>query len=99
MVISASTELDFGLWKVDTSRCLLDTGKLAVTGITGVGPYTYLWSNGNTGQTITGLTIGEYSVTVTDVKGCSVTKSSYVGSAEQLGIGLINNTTSLQYSL
>jgi hypothetical protein len=89
VVISASTEINFGLWKVDTSRCLLDTGKLAVTGITGVGPYTYLWSNGQTGQTITGLTIGEYSLTVTDSKGCSLTKSSYVGSAEELGIGLI----------
>ena len=93
VVISASTEINFGLWKVDTSKCLLDTGKLAVTGITGVGPYTYLWSNGQTGQTITGLTIGEYSVTVTGINGCELTKSSNVGSAEQLGVGLINNTT------
>ena len=35
-------------------------------------PYTYLWSNGETTQTSTGLTNGElYTVTVTDANGCS----------------------------
>ncbi|MCC6727700.1 MAG: SprB repeat-containing protein, partial [Saprospiraceae bacterium] len=33
-------------------------------------PYTYLWSNGQTGQTATGLTAGTYSVTATDANGC-----------------------------
>ena len=32
----------------------------------GVAPYTYLWSNNATTETITGLTAGSYSVTVTD---------------------------------
>lgn len=36
----------------------------------GVGPYSYLWSNGATEQTITGLEPGTYTVTITDANGC-----------------------------
>ena len=34
-------------------------------------PYHYLWSNGGTSATITGLTAGTYSVVVTDLHGCT----------------------------
>lgn len=37
----------------------------------GTGPYTYLWEDGQTTQTATGLGIGVYGVTVTDANGCS----------------------------
>jgi uncharacterized protein (DUF2141 family) len=92
-VISASTSLDFGFWKVNTSNCVIDKGKLAVTGVTGTGPYTYLWSNGETTQIITGLTQGVYSCTVTDINGCELTKSEFVGAADPLGIGLLSAST------
>ena len=36
----------------------------------GEGPYTYVWSNGATGPSISGLTSGYYEVKVTDQKGC-----------------------------
>jgi len=42
---------------------------LSVSG--GTNPYTYNWSNGETAAHITGLTTGNYDVTVTDVNGCS----------------------------
>lgn len=34
-------------------------------------PYNYLWSNGATTQTVTGLPVGPISVTVTDARGCT----------------------------
>ncbi len=37
----------------------------------GVGPYTYLWSDGQTTDIATGLTQGTYCVTVTDANGCT----------------------------
>lgn len=41
--------------------------------IGGTGPFTYEWSNGQTGTSLTGLDAGTYSVTVTDAAGCSRT--------------------------
>ncbi|MBY0477045.1 MAG: hypothetical protein K2Q24_05325 [Chitinophagaceae bacterium] len=37
--------------------------------------YTYLWSNGSTSVTISGVPVGTYSVTVTDANGCTATTS------------------------
>ncbi|TAD81659.1 MAG: DNRLRE domain-containing protein, partial [Bacteroidetes bacterium] len=42
---------------------------LSVSG--GVGPYTYLWSNGANTEDLIGLAAGPYSVTVTDANNCS----------------------------
>ena len=44
----------------------------------GNGDYSYLWSNGDTTQTITNLFAGSYSLTVTDSFGCSIQKTAYV---------------------
>jgi GEVED domain/SprB repeat/Secretion system C-terminal sorting domain len=41
----------------------------------GTTPYLYLWSNGGTTATISGLNSGIYTVTVTDNKGCTATGS------------------------
>ena len=50
------------------------TATVAVTG--GTAAYTYLWSpGGQTTQSISGLAIGTYSVTVTDAKGCTAVSS------------------------
>ena len=41
----------------------------------GTSPYFYQWENGQTGQTIGGLTAGTYNVTVTDADGTSIPAS------------------------
>lgn len=40
----------------------------SVTG--GVAPYSFNWSNGSTTSSVTGLTAGPYSLTITDANGC-----------------------------
>ena len=57
------------------------TGTVIATATGGTSPFTYLWSNGQTGATATGLKTGNYYVTVTDAIGCigtgSVTITNY----------------------
>lgn len=43
---------------------------ITVSAIGGVGPYTYTWSNGSSGQSISNLTSGTYTVTILDDLGC-----------------------------
>ncbi len=55
---------------------VLGTVSIAVTG--GTSPYTYLWNSGATSQNITNANPGVYTVTITDVAGCSLVKSATV---------------------
>lgn len=50
-------------------------GDATATPTGGVAPYTYIWSNGQFGQTTYGLAVGNYSVTVNDAAGSSLVKS------------------------
>lgn len=41
----------------------------------GTGPFIFTWSNGQNGDTVTGLTSGIFSVTVTDTNGCTAVQT------------------------
>lgn len=47
-------------------------GTATVTASGGWGDYTYLWSNGGTNASITGLAPGDYWVDITDAGGCTI---------------------------
>ncbi len=52
--------------------CAGDTNGSATVSVSGgTPPYTYNWSNGQTGATGTGLSAGNYTVTVMDASGCT----------------------------
>lgn len=54
--------------------CTATNASASVSSIfNGSAPYSYSWSNGGTTQTITGLSVGVYSVQVTDANGCTAT--------------------------
>lgn len=92
-IIQESENLDFGLYTVPNSSCGgSPIGKIIVTGQTGLAPFSYLWSNGQTGDTITGLTFGDYSVAVTDSYGCTVSKSATVTNVNPVGLGIFTST-------
>ena len=52
-----------------------NNGSIDLTVSGGIAPYTYSWSNGAITQDISGLTTGNYEVTVTDFNGCIKTAS------------------------
>lgn len=53
----------------------LNGGSVTVTGAGGQSPYTFQWSNGQSGTMATGMSGGIYTVTVTDANNCSSTCS------------------------
>lgn len=64
---------------IDSVSCFMGTdGMITIDSINGaVGPYTYLWSNGQTNSFANNLVAGNYSVVVTDNLGCVDSSYSY----------------------
>ena len=92
-IVEESEPLNYGLYMVPNSSCGgTPIGKISITGLTGQGPFTYLWSNGGEEDVITGLTSGGYSVTVTDGYGCSLSKGETVVNVNPLGAGIFTTT-------
>lgn len=55
------------------SNCPDGTASVSPTG--GTAPYSYLWSDGSTTNSITNALPGTYNVTITDANGCEITES------------------------
>lgn len=67
-------------------------GSAETTATSGTPPYTYLWSNSATTATITGLTPGTYSVTVTDMAGCTAADAVQVNDPPQPMVAISDTT-------
>lgn len=68
-----------------------NTGTASVTPVFSGNNYTYLWSNGSTTTTVNNLTAGTYSVTGTDISGCSATQTIII--TEPSGMTLSTSLT------
>ena len=63
----------------DESSCGEGDGSAAITPSGGTAPYTFAWSNSGSTSSINDLTAGEYTVTITDSKGCTFTDMAVIG--------------------
>lgn len=61
--------------------------------VTGAAPLNILWSNGSTAEDLINISAGNYSVTITDAMGCSVSESFTI--TQPLSIDLAINTQPL----
>jgi len=77
--------------KTDVSCFGINNGAINITVTGGVAPCNYSWSNGDTTQNISGLTYGNYIVTVTDNNNCS--KISTCTITQPASISISNNVT------
>lgn len=65
--------------KMDVTCNGNNNGSAGAAGTGGAGGYDFVWSNGDTTSTINGLAAGNYSVTITDLDGCSSSASVVIG--------------------
>ncbi|MCB0588222.1 MAG: T9SS type A sorting domain-containing protein, partial [Phaeodactylibacter sp.] len=65
------------------AACGQNNGSAIANASGGAGPYTFLWSNGQTDEMANNLAAGSYSVTITDNNGCAT--SGTVAISDQAG--------------
>ncbi|MEM1119732.1 MAG: M12 family metallo-peptidase [Bacteroidota bacterium] len=68
--------------KVKDEACNQQNGRIELTVSYGQSPYTYKWSNGATTKNIEDLSAGNYSVTITDASGKTISINESVNGSE-----------------
>jgi gliding motility-associated-like protein len=76
---------------IDCASGVLGTMDVTVSG--GTGAYNYLWTNGNTTDSISNLNIGTYGVNVSDANGCQIGATGTIGIVNSLPITMIPGDT------
>ena len=61
-------------------------GSAIATPVVTNSPYTYTWSDGQTGQVATGLSAGTYTITVNDTAGCTVVETVVIGEPAPISV-------------
>jgi gliding motility-associated-like protein len=61
----------------------------------GSSPYDFNWSNGGTGQSVTGLAAGTYQLTITDGNGCTAQSSIILSEPASFLVGTLNSSPAL----
>lgn len=68
--VKSPPPIEITLTSTNNNTCGATKGTAKVKASGGVAPFTYLWNNGATTDSISNLASGTYRVTVTDAKGC-----------------------------
>ena len=85
--LNVSTLLSITTTVTNVSCVGASDGQISVTVSGGTPGYSYLWSNNANTQSISGLVSGSYSLTVSDIAGCSATISETVSQPAPLALG------------
>ncbi len=68
--------------------CNGGTGSISVEALYGTAPYTYEWSNGDSGSSLSNLEPDVYRLTVTDANGCTSTRSFTITAPSQPSVSI-----------
>ena len=88
IVVEDFTEVELGIDPEDVSCFGANDGTITVFANGGAGNFTYLWSNGETGDMLDNLGPGTYMVTVTDENGCAGVLSADIIEPDPISISL-----------
>jgi hypothetical protein len=95
-VIDAGGTVDVDLINLTHVSCNGGSnGAISVNASGGEAPYTYSWSNGASGSSITNLTAGNYLLTATDNNGCDVVSLYTINQPAAITIGFTQAGTIL----
>lgn len=95
VIIGEPTAVVVAMTKTDITCNNANNGTMTANPSGGTGPYTYLWSNGETTKTITGLSAGNYDVIVTDANGCTGTGNDSIANPSAITLAAVGvNATS-----
>ena len=73
-----------------------NSGNIDITVLGGSGVYEFLWSDGSTSEDLTGITSGDYFVTITDDFGCSQTSGVFnIFRQQDLVVDLTTQTSAI----
>ena len=89
---NAQCVINLSFLKGDPTCFNLSNGFIKVDISGGTSPYSILWNNGSTADSITGLQVGMYVVEVIDSLGCTTTDSVQLQSTDSLIINFTNYT-------
>ena len=93
--ISQPLEMQLTLSETDVTYPSGTNGGVTLSLSGGVPAYSFNWSNGSTSQNISGVSAGQYSVTVTDNQQCTATSSAQViENYQPIGISISHNNVS-----
>ncbi|MFN0203985.1 MAG: T9SS type A sorting domain-containing protein, partial [Bacteroidia bacterium] len=97
VTIFSNSTLSFNLL-MQPEMCDQQNGSVSVNILSGVAPYTYSWSNGQTTATATNLSNGTVSVWVTDAAGCQASQTIYVTEASLISVGFTSTPPTCIYN-
>ncbi len=87
IIITQPTQLNASANTLDNVNCFSgNNGSASSTVSGGTPPYTYLWSNSQTTPTLSGLSMGTYTVNVTDNNGCTGSANVIITQPNQLNV-------------
>lgn len=92
-IIDACQGFDATLLVTDANAPTLNNGAINLSVINGTAPFSFLWSNGATTEDISGLSAGNYEVTITDNLGCTFSTNATVSYLCEAATGIISTPT------
>lgn len=89
-IVQQSSSLS-AVTSANAATCSGGSASASVNASGGAPPYSYLWSNGSTSATATGLSPGTYTVTVSDQNGCVDIATAVVPNTGNITLSFIRN--------
>ena len=94
LAISEPTLLTNSITQINAACKSSSTGSATAIPSGGTPNYTFLWNNGQTTSTATGLSQATYSVLITDAKGCTTTNTATITEPTLLSSSTTQNNVS-----